>query len=375
MKHTAGPQVERASQGSIEHAPIPEATPLAGWKEIPLIETDRSHEPLVPVGIFSDYRSILSSSVYADEHHNSPYMGGLEGSNTAVFLRKGVAEKLEKAADMLPRGNHLMVMDAYRTLEVQQALYTQYEEGLRGQHPEWTEEQLSEETQKYVSTPSRDKRKPSPHNTGASVDVVIIEVQEHIQRALDAIDIELDGLEEGDWQDAYLLEMKRSELIRRNGKMRNFGTRFDHGGREAALRYFEEKAARMSLEPSEEEALNNRRLLYSVMTNAGLEPYADEWWHYNDPASQMGARVAGRDHAEYGAVEMSEENKQFEQMRALHHRNSVRLAQGEQWTPPEGLETHYKLAQAAIYGDNPKNVWRMSGTVAKIEPPKKDEAA
>lgn len=353
---------------------IPEAAPLAGWKEVPIIETERSHEPLVPVGVFSEYRKIVSSSVYADEHHNSPYSGGLEGSNIAVFVREGVASKLEVAAEILPYGHHLMIMDAYRTLNVQAALYEQYEEGLRAKHPDWTAEDLSAETQKYVSMPSDDKTRPSPHNTGASVDVAILKVGDDVQQDIDIIDAALDTLEEGDWQQEYMLEMKRSELIRRYGKMLNFGTRFDHGGPEAALRYYE-KAEEVVLSPEDQEAQENRRLLYSAMMKAGFEPYADEWWHYNDPASQMGAKVAGREHAEYGAIEMSEENKQYEQMRKQHHLNSVRLARGEEWTPPKGLEVHYKLARAAIFGNSPKNIWNMTDTVTKIEPPKDDIAA
>lgn len=358
-----------------ELPPIPEVAPLAGWKEVPLVETELSHEPLVPVGIFSDYRHIVSSSVYADEHHNSPYTDGLEGSNVAVFMREGVAKKLEKAADMLPSGHHMMVMDAYRTLEVQGALYEQYEQGLRAKYPDWTEEQLSAETQKYVSVPSHDKTRPSPHNTGASVDVVIVKVDEDVQHEIDAIDATLDTLGEDDWQREYMLEMKRSELIRRHGKMLNFGTRFDYGGSEAALRHYEVKAAQEPLSEEDKEAQKNRRLLYDVMIKAGFEPYADEWWHYNDPASQMGAKVAGREHAEYGAIEMSDENKQYEKMRKQHHLNSVRLARGEEWTPPKGLEVHYKLARAAIFGNNPKNIWRMTDTVDKIEPPKEDKVA
>lgn len=358
-----------------ELPPIPEVAPLAGWKEIPLVETDLSHEPLVPVGIFSDYRKIVSSSVYADEHHNSPYTDGLEGSNVAVFMREGVAKKLEKAAEMLPSGNHIMVMDAYRTLDVQGALYEQYEQGLRAKYPDWTEEQLSTETQKYVSVPSHDKTRPSPHNTGASVDVVIVKVDEDVQHEIDAIDATLDTLGEEDWQREYMLEMKRSELIRRHGKMLNFGTRFDYGGSEAALRHYEVKAEQEPLSEEDKEAQNNRRLLYDAMIKAGFEPYADEWWHYNDPASQMGAKVAGREHAEYGAIEMSDENKQYEKMRKQHHLNSVRLARGEEWTPPKGLEVHYKLARAAIFGNNPKNIWRMTDTVDKIEPPKEDKVA
>lgn len=111
------------------------------------------------------------------------------------------------------------------------------------------------------------------------------------------------------------------------------------------------------------------------MTTAGLEPYADEWWHYNDPASQMGAKVAGIDHAEYGAIELSGENRAFARMRELHHDNSVRLARGEEWTPPKGLEAHYGLARAAVSGDNPQNVWKMTDIVDKIEPPDADKAA
>jgi D-alanyl-D-alanine dipeptidase len=133
-------------------------------------------------------------------------------------------------------------MDAYRTLEVQGALYTQYEEGLKAQHPDWTEEQLSTETQKYVSVPSTDKTRPSPHNTGASVDVVVIKVNDAVQAEIDEIDTQLETIDEHDWQKAYLLEMKRGQLIRRNGRMLNFGTRFDYGGAEAALRHYEEKA-------------------------------------------------------------------------------------------------------------------------------------
>jgi D-alanyl-D-alanine dipeptidase len=358
-----------------ERPPIPEVVSIAGWKEIPIIETALSHDPLVPVGIFSEHRKIVSSSVYADEHHNSPYEGGLEASNVAVFMRKGVAERLEKATEMLPPGYHFMVMDAYRTLDVQAALYQQYEQGLKDKHTDWSPEELTSEVQKYVPLPSHDKTRPSPHNTGGSVDVVIIKVDDDIQRELDAIDAMFDSLSEQDWQRNYLLEMKRSELIRRNGKMLNFGTRFDYGGPEAALRYFEKKATVSALSPDEEEALKNRRMLYDVMIRSGFEPYADEWWHYNDPASQMGAKAAGREHAEYGAVELSNENKKYEKIRRQHHLNSVRLARGEEWTPPKGLEVHYQLARAAIFGNNPKNVWHMTDIVDKIQPPKDDIAA
>jgi zinc D-Ala-D-Ala dipeptidase len=373
QKNHMSPNYEHTTPQDLS-APIPETPPLAGWKEIPFTVTDKSHEPLVGVGIFSDHPKVLTSSVYANEHHNSPYLGGLKGSNVAIFMRKGVAEKLDKAADLIPKGTHLMVMDAYRSLEVQSALFEQYRSGVVERHPEWSNDEVSAETQKYVSIPSTDKSRPSPHNTGASVDVVIVQVNDEIQNQIDSID-EMLNSPAITWQDEYSLTMKRSEIIRRNAKMLDFGTRFDHGGPAAALRHLENEAVNRDLTENEQVQLSNRRLLFNVMAASGLEPYADEWWHFNDPASQMGAKVAGIDHAEYGAIELSAENRKFAQMREQHHVNSVRIARGEDWTPPKGLELHYKLARAAGLADNPKNVWRMLDTVDKIEPPESNKVA
>jgi D-alanyl-D-alanine dipeptidase len=350
--------------------PISELPPLAGWKEIPIVETDRSHEPLVPLGMFSDHANILTSSTYADEHNNSPYPDGLEGSSVALFAREGVAEKLDTAASLLPRGKYLMVMDGYRSLQVQGSLFEQYSQSLADQHPDWSDEEISTETQKYVSIPSTDPTRPSPHNTGASIDTVIIEVNDTVQTEIETIDVQLSSLDKADWQTEYLLEMRKNELLRRNGKMLNFGTRFDYGGPEAGLRYLEEKSTTQELTDEEQTALENRRLLYSVMTSAGFEPYDDEWWHYNDPASQMGAKIAGHEFAEYGAATLSEDNQAFAEMREAHHLNSVAIARGEEWTPPQGLEAHYALARQAFTANNPRNIFAMTGAVEKIEPPK-----
>lgn len=349
-------------------APIPKFQPIAGWKEIPLEHTELTDEPLVPVGIFSDHRRVLASSVYADEHDNSPYEGGLEGSNIAVFMRESVAEKLDEAAKLLPHGMHLMVMDAYRSLEVQGSLFEQYISKLREQHPDWSDDELSTETQIYVSIPSTDPTRPSPHNTGASIDVVVVSVDNETQQLIDTIDLFLSN-PSLPWQDEYFLEMKRSELLRVNAKMLDFGTSFDHGGPVAKLRHLEEKAKTEPLTEEEQTQLMNRRLLYHVMATAGMAPYEDEWWHYNDPASQMGAKVSGRKFAEYGAAPLSEKNKQFARIREVHHHNSVRLANGEEWTPPKGLEVHYALARAAVRGNDPRTVTEMLEDVERIQPP------
>lgn len=354
---------------------IPELRALDGWKQIPIIKTERSSEPLVPLGIFSEHRRVLTSSVYAGEHHNSPYSGGLEGSNITAFARENVAHKLDKAAERLPRGYHLLIMDAYRSIQVQAALYEHFDKLLRKQYPEWSDDEIATEAQKYISQPSTDETKPAPHNTGGVIDTVIIKVDDEIQNEIDLLDKAFSDLADDNWQDAYLIEMKRSELLRRNGKMLEFGTRFDHGGPESALRYFEEKQKLQPLTDKEKDALNNRRLLYSVMTEAGFAPYADEWWHFNDSATQMGAAALGKEYAEYGPAHLDANNINFEQMRKAQHDNSVKHARGETWTPPKGLEVHFKLAKVATFANNPMNMWELTETVAKLEPVEEEKAA
>ena len=66
------------------------------------------------------------------------------------------------------------------------------------------------------------------------------------------------------------------------------------------------------LNDEEREALANRRVLYYLMKEIGLEAYADEWWHYNAPQTQMGAKTAGLAIASYGAIEISSSDFQLE---------------------------------------------------------------
>jgi len=253
---------------------------------------------------------------------------------------------------------------------VQAQLYAQYETPLRELHPDWTDDQIHAETQRFVSKPSDDPTRPSPHNTGASVDVVIIRVPDNVQEEIDEIDRELDGDFPVDALRAYSLDMKRSALLRQHGEMLDFGTPFDFadGGPHPLLAYYEAKDAAGTLEPSEWEPAANRRMLYHVMTNAGFEPYEDEWWHFNDPASQMGAKTAGRKYAEYGAIELSEANKDFLDIRRLHAINSIRHAEGEEWAPPKDLLVHYKIGRHAARQYHPRHVSKMRGSVAKIAP-------
>ena len=146
----------------------------AGWREVVV---DENNEPLVALGPRSNYPQIAVSSVYYGEHDSSPYGEGkstLRGALLTMFVRQSVAERLVCAQDLLPAEMKLVVFDAYRTIEVQTSLYEHYISKLRQLFPNMSDEEASTETQKYVSLPSYDAAKPSPHNTGGSVDVALI---------------------------------------------------------------------------------------------------------------------------------------------------------------------------------------------------------
>ena len=311
------------------YKPIPaEIAPVAGWKEVPLKE---GGEPLVPIGSFvgNDFDRIFTSSIYYGERQDSPYgRESLVGSLVTTFARKEVAEQLLKVESSLPPGQHIIVYDSYRPLEVQQSIYDQYFNALKQKHPDWTDEQLSDETQRFVSIPSTNPDRPSPHNTGGSIDVAIYRLPDEIEARVSEINnrvAEIGG-DVGNAQEVYELEMERIGLIAKHAELLDFGTQWDWGGPEAALNYYEVLSAQRELTEKEQVARDNRRLLYNLMVNVGFEPYADEWWHYNSKKSQMGAKTAGLPMAEYGAAQLSEENRKIEEIRKLHLKGSEILS-------------------------------------------------
>ncbi|MEO5949376.1 MAG: M15 family metallopeptidase [Candidatus Saccharimonas sp.] len=226
-----------------------------GWRFMPL---DECGESMVAIGNGTKYEDILTSSVYAGEH-SSPYRGeyAIEAAEPVVYVRQSVAERLLRAQQLLPDGHKLIVFDAYRSIEVQRALYDQFMNALRVLKSGWNETQLSDETERYVSLPSTNPSCPSPHSTGGAVDVAII----------------------------------------KDGRMIEFGTPFDNGTKRSALRYFEDEANIHT--QVDVEARENRRLLYRVMHEAGFEGFEHEWWHFNAVETQMGARTALREKATF----------------------------------------------------------------------------
>lgn len=229
------------------NVPIPELKSTSGWKEIPIRECG---EPLVPLN------TLNPDLIAVDPQY---FKQGLGGSIEIQYARSGVAERLSRAARALPHGLRLLIWDAWRPLDVQQALFDAYHAMLAKEHPTLAENELLDLTQTYVSLPSTNPLRPSPHNTGGSIDLTVID---------------------------------------QNGRPLDMGTQFDHFGPEAATTYCE------GINPVDHKAFQvreNRRILYHTMNQAGFSSYPEEWWHF-DFGNQFDAIRTEKPHAIYGAV-------------------------------------------------------------------------
>ncbi|GED72388.1 D-alanyl-D-alanine dipeptidase [Brevibacillus reuszeri] len=209
--------------------------------------------------IMESHEPLLSLKQYSPEIEVYPayYREGLSGAIDDCLLRHGVAQRLKKAAELLPAGIRLVLLDGYRPIAVQQALYDRQRNHLLEQG--WTEsEEMYAELHRFVARPTVDPAKPPRHFTGGAVDLT---------------------------------------LTGPNGWL-NMGTPFDDFSERAATRYYEQKS---DLQPDEQLIRDHRRLLYHVMNQVGFTNYSDEWWHF-DFGNQAWAILTGNERACYGGV-------------------------------------------------------------------------
>lgn len=345
-----GPEVQQVKKEVIspeqELPRIPEKS-VDGWKAVPLDETDpRFGEKLVPVGAFSEFDDCDTSAVYFGERGKEPgeinFLGqpvNREASLITHFVREGVMAKLKKAQSSMPEGYYFGFYDNFRPLDVQQALYDAQRDEFHAQHPEWDDERLEEETQRFVSIPAPSKKTgtthPSPHSTGGVVDLTIIKMDAEGQSALTELkkkrvsgdldypiseeerpelQVVIDWIDEQDWPSSkksfvkqnwlreYRFARDKAKIFKLNAKPLEMGTGFDEFTDAAGTTYFEREAEKRSLTSEEQTFLQNRRFLYQIMTKAGFENYGDEWWHFSF-GDNMWAKLSGNDRAFYGGFE------------------------------------------------------------------------
>ena len=250
---------------ALRERPIQNLLP-AQWKRVnyrshPInAEQALFHEPLIDL-----CGAGLCGRNFYNRPDNPPYYTSIPGSLTRLYLRKSVADRLLQVdARIAPLGLRIFVYDALRPIEVQRYFHDVWmPEQVRRTDPDLSDEKIAAKVEQYWAAPSTDSS-PSPHATGAAVDLTLCFA---------------DGREP-----LYM------------------GSIFDEATVLAHTDYFEHHANPERF--SDVEARLNRRLLYWLMHSVGFANHPYEWWHYSW-GDQFWARIMDKDSALYGNAEMS----------------------------------------------------------------------
>lgn len=185
---------------------------------------------------------------------------GIPGAVAQIYVRKTVEDMLLAAVRLLPDGYKFKILDAWRPVAVQKALFEEYYSVLQQTFrlENKSEAELKKMAAQFVSYPSEDPDCPFVHSTGGAVDLTIVDAQ---------------------------------------GKELNMGTAFDDFTDAAHTAHFENT--------DHTDIRDNRRLLYHVMTAAGFTNYPGEWWHY-DFGDRFWAAITQQDSIYRGIYETPE---------------------------------------------------------------------
>jgi D-alanyl-D-alanine dipeptidase len=168
-----------------------------------------------------------------------------------ALVRQGLAVRLLDAQSRLPAGIQLLVVEGYRDLAAQRAIFDEYETELRRAHPDWSGAHVLTETSKFVAPVGI-----APHSTGGALDLT-------------------------------LCDPAGSEL--------DMGTPLDATPEATSDACFT-AATHISAQ-----ARGNRQLLATVLAGVGLVNYPTEWWHWSY-GDRYWALLTGAPAALYGPV-------------------------------------------------------------------------
>ncbi len=174
-----------------------------------------------------------------------------DGAGDYAHVRAGLAARLARAQQALPRGVHLLLVEGYRPPALQRSYFDEYLTSLRQASPGRSEEELRMLASRYVSPPEI-----APHSAGAAIDLTLC--------AGDGAELDL-------------------------------GTRVNASPEESA-------GACYTGHPSVRgEARRNRAILADALHAAGLVNYPTEWWHWSY-GDRYWAMATGAATAIYGHV-------------------------------------------------------------------------
>lgn len=212
------------------------------WKIIEKISIVESSEPLYPI---PNTENLKQFPIY--------FAHNIAHAINICVARQSVAQKLQQAADLLPEHLGIVVLDAWRSRAVQQAVQDEVGNVIQATYPQLTATEHHQLLSQFVAPVSPDFI--SPHLTGGSVDITLFD------RAT------------GDWLD--------------------MGSAFDEPTERSYTHFYEDQPKHV--------ACYHRRLLYSVMTQVGFSNLPTEWWHF-DYGNPLWAHYNQQSHAIYGAA-------------------------------------------------------------------------
>jgi len=148
-----------------------------------------------------------------------------------AHVRSGVADRLDAAADALPAGLRLLIIEGYRPPRLQRQYFDSYLHSLRSSRPDDDQEDLHMLASRYVSPPEI-----APHSAGAAVDLT---------------------------------------LCTEDGQELDLGTSVNANPEES-------NGACYTGHPSVgADARRNRAILTAALSGAGFVNYPTEWWHWS----------------------------------------------------------------------------------------------
>lgn len=170
------------------------------------------------------------------------------------YLRRTVADMLERAAASMPPGHRLGIVECWRPIDRQRRIYDWHFQAAREAFPHRDHAALRRTVCRFVAPV--DQKAPPGHCTGAAVDVHLYD--------------------------------EAGELIDVNRPYERF---------QAPMTYA------LGLDP---EAQRARMMIVDAMLGAGFSNCRDEWWHYSWGDAGWAVRV-GEPTCRYGLIELPED--------------------------------------------------------------------
>ncbi len=233
---------------SFIHLPAIAAQAEPDWSLVASMPIQPVFEPLLKIE--AQPRLQVCSAYFAD---------GIAGSLPDIWLREGVAKRINLALSQLPEHIGLRLLDGWRPFDVQVALRDVVADDLRRRMPEASDAERLLVLNQFVAMPQQQDDAPSPHLTGGSVDLTLFDVA--------------------------------------TGEALDMGSAFDSPELASWTAFYE-------ADETKEGVINQRRrLLCHVMSQAGFTNLPTEWWHF-DSGNQLWAHYSGQTHAIYAAASL-----------------------------------------------------------------------